>query len=115
MSEIKKAYAISDAKIGFVSLVDKAANKTQFLIKKAENGSADFLSNGSILKCDAENHYITGIVYELMTVEISDNEDVWQAVEKGELTGFSMGGVGKYSEVDDFHIEILCFRKFKNR
>ncbi len=167
MSEIKKAFAISDAKIGFVSLVDKAANKTQFLIKKAENGSADFLSNGSILKCDAENHYITGIVYEpmtedahgnymtedeirkaaywftkngnqidiqhefqpiegatvveswiekadceiegqpikkgtwLMTVEISDNEDVWQAVEKGELTGFSMGGVGKYSEVDD--------------
>lgn len=181
MSEIKKAFAISDAKIGFVSLVDKVANKTQFLIKKAENGSADFLSNGSILKCDAENHYITGIVYEpmtedahgnymtedeirkaaywftkngnqidiqhefqpiegatvveswiekadceiegqpikkgtwLMTVEISDNEDVWQAVEKGELTGFSMGGVGKYSEVDDFYIEILCFRKVKNR
>lgn len=33
----------------------------------------------------------------LMTVEITDPE-VWSAVEKGEITGFSMGGVGVYSE-----------------
>ena len=32
MSKIEKAYAITDAKISFVSLVDKAANKKQFLI-----------------------------------------------------------------------------------
>jgi len=31
MSKIEKAYAITDAKISFVSLVDKAANKKQFL------------------------------------------------------------------------------------
>jgi len=30
-----------------------------------------------------------------MTVEISD-PDIWDKVEKGELTGFSMGGKGKY-------------------
>ena len=36
MSKIEKAYAITDAKISFVSLVDKAANKKQFLITKAE-------------------------------------------------------------------------------
>ena len=35
MSKIEKAYAITDAKISFVSLVDKAANKKQFLITKA--------------------------------------------------------------------------------
>lgn len=35
----------------------------------------------------------------LMTVEITDPE-VWSAVEKGELTGFSMGGTGVYSEND---------------
>ena len=35
----------------------------------------------------------------LMTVEITDPE-VWSAVEKGELTGFSMGGTGIYSEND---------------
>lgn len=35
----------------------------------------------------------------LMTVEITD-EDVWKAIEKGEITGFSMGGVGNYSAVD---------------
>ena len=35
----------------------------------------------------------------LMTVEITD-PDVWAAVEKGEITGFSMGGTGIYSEDD---------------
>ncbi|MFR7907910.1 MAG: XkdF-like putative serine protease domain-containing protein [Oscillospiraceae bacterium] len=35
----------------------------------------------------------------LMTVEITDS-DVWAAVEKGEITGFSMGGTGIYSEDD---------------
>lgn len=35
----------------------------------------------------------------LMTVEITD-PDVWSAVEKGEITGFSMGGRGVYSESD---------------
>ncbi len=34
-----------------------------------------------------------------MTVEITD-PDVWAAVEKGEITGFSMGGTGIYSEDD---------------
>lgn len=41
----------------------------------------------------------------LMTVEITDPE-VWSAVEKGEITGFSMGGVGVYSE-DDVDLESL--------
>lgn len=35
----------------------------------------------------------------LMTVEISD-QGVWSAVEKGEITGFSMGGQGVCSEED---------------
>lgn len=35
----------------------------------------------------------------LITVEITD-PDVWAAVEKGEITGFSMGGTGIYSEDD---------------
>lgn len=163
--KIEKAIAISDAKIQFVSLVDKAANKRQFLITKAENGSAQFSSVGKILKADSDSHYITGIVYEplvedahgnfmtedeirksaywfakngdkvdlqhnfeqadgvsvvenyiapsdmtiadqkitkgtwLMTVEVN-NDEIWDKVQKGEVTGFSMGGVGKYSEED---------------
>lgn len=36
MPRIAKAYAITDAKISFVSLVNKAANKKQFLITKSE-------------------------------------------------------------------------------
>lgn len=162
---IEKAYAITDAKISFVSLVDKAANKKQFLITKAEAGSASFASYGRIVNADAESHYVTGIVYEpmtedahgnymteeeitkaaywfakngnqldiqhsfeplenaavvesyvtkcdmelggeaikkgtwLMTVEINDPA-VFEAIEKGEITGFSMGGVGKYSTED---------------
>ena len=31
---LKKAYEITDAKIQFVSLVDEAANRRQFLLKK---------------------------------------------------------------------------------
>ena len=165
MPQIAKAYAISDAKISFVSLVDKAANKKQFLITKSENGTASFSSFGRILKADADSHFVTGIVYEpmvedtqgnymteeeitkaahwfakngnnvdiqhcfqkcegadvvesyvakcdmeiegqsirkgtwLMTMEITDS-DVWNAIQKGDITGFSMGGAGVYSEED---------------
>ncbi len=165
MKGINKAYAISDAKISFVSLVDKAANKKQFLITKQEDGKANFTTYGRIIKADQTQHYITGIVYEpmvedahgnymteeeitkaahwfakngdkvdlqhsfegldnvsvvetfvaksdmeiegekiakgtwVMTVEVPEG-DIWKAVEKGEVTGFSMGGVGIYSEED---------------
>lgn len=162
---LRKAYEITDAKIQFVSLVDKAANKRQFLLKKEDGGKATFTTYGRIVKTDAENHYVTGIVYEpmaedsqgnfmteaeitkaaywfakngdkvdlqhsfepldganvvenwiakadfeidgekirkgtwLMTVEVTD-ADVWAGIEKGDITGFSMGGLGNYSEED---------------
>ncbi|MBQ8331124.1 MAG: hypothetical protein IJX94_01325 [Clostridia bacterium] len=171
MKNVQKSYAITDAKISFVSLVDKAANKRQFLITKAEDGQAQFATYGRILKTDAEHHFVTGVVYEpmtedahgnhmseeeitkaaywfakngdgvdlqhsfetlekaavveswvakadfelggetvkkgswLMTVEITD-EAVWDAVQKGELTGFSMGGVGLYSTEDEDLTEV---------
>ena len=168
MSIIKKAYAISDAKIQFVSLVGKAANKRKFVIAKSETepDKAQFTSEGRIIKADEASHYVTGVVYEpmtadtdnnymtegeiikaahwfmknagnvdlqhdftklegasvveswitkadceiegqpikkgtwMMTVEVTDNE-VWEKVQKGDVTGFSMGGVGTYSETDD--------------
>ena len=62
--KIEKAYAISNARISFVSLVDKAANKHKFLLTKAENGAANFISTGRIVKTDSDSHYVTGIVYE---------------------------------------------------
>lgn len=163
--KVKKAYEITDAKIQFVSLVDKAANLKRFLITKAQDGQASFSTYGRIIAKDAEHHFVTGIVYEpmaedahgnymteeeitkaayyfaksgakvdlqhsfeplngaevveswiakadfsidgvpvtkgtwLMTVELSD-DSLWAAIEKGEITGFSMGGVGNYSEED---------------
>ncbi len=167
MRTVQKAYAITDAKISFVSLVDKAANKRKFLITKAENGEASFVTYGRIIKADTASHFVTGIVYEpmvedsqgnymteeeivkaflwytkngdkvdiqhsfeplaksavevvenwiakadfelngetikkgtwLMTVEVTD-PNVWDKIQKGEITGFSMGGVGHYSEED---------------
>ncbi|MDR2558885.1 MAG: XkdF-like putative serine protease domain-containing protein [Oscillospiraceae bacterium] len=164
-AHIRKAIEISDAKIQFVSLVDSAANKRQFLVQKAEDGKAQFSSVGKILMSDDTTHFITGIVYApltedthgnfmteeeikkaahwfakngdkvdlqhsfeqvagvtvvetyvapcdmeiggqsvvkgswLMTVEV-DNTEVWAKVQKGEITGFSMGGVGTYSEAE---------------
>lgn len=162
---LRKAYEITNAKISFVSLVDKAANKRTFLMKKADDGKATFTTYGRIVKADTESHFVTGIVYEpmeedthgnymtedeilkaahwfmkngnkvdlqhsfepldsayvveswvakadfdiegeaikkgswLMTMEIAD-ADVWDGIEKGEITGFSMGGLGDYSEED---------------
>ena len=165
MVNIEKAYEITDAKITFVSLVDRAANKKTFLLKKEDGGKASFTTFGRIVKKDAQSHYVTGIVYEpltedthgnymteaeiekaahwfakngnqvdlqhsfeplsgaavveswiakadfeiegqtikkgtwLMTVEVTD-ESVWAGIEKGAITGFSMGGIGTYSEKD---------------
>lgn len=165
MQKIAKAYEMTNAKITFVSLVNKAANKKQFLITKAKDGYASFQTYGRILKADPEAHYVTGIVYEpmtedtqgnfmtedeitkaahwfakngnnvdlqhsfeplegasvvessvakcdyelngemikkgtwVMTVEVTDPE-IFDAIEKGELTGFSMGGMGRYSTED---------------
>lgn len=165
MNNVQKAIAISDAKISFVSLVNKAANKRSFLITKAEDGEAQFSTYGRIVKTDTDHHFVTGIVYEpmtedahgnymteeeitkaaywyaknngsvdlqhsfqtlekadvveswvakadfelggetvkkgtwLMTVEVTD-EEVWDAIQKEEITGFSMGGVGKYDTED---------------
>ena len=166
MPKIAKAYAMSNVKPIFVSLVDKAANQRQFLITKSEDGTASFQTFGRILKADGEAHFVTGVVYEpmvedsqgnfmtadeivkaqrwfaknansvdlqhnfenlesasvvenwiakcdcqingqdvkegtwLMTVEVSDPA-IYAAIEKGEITGFSMGGTGVYSTVDE--------------
>lgn len=165
METVEKATAIRNARIQFVSLVDKAANLRTFLLKKEKGGKATFSTFGRIVKTDSENHYVTGVVYEpmtedsqgdymeeaeivkaayyfakngnkidiqhsfepfggatvvenwvakadfkigdeeirkgtwLLTVEVTDT-DVWDKIEKGEITGFSMGGVGEYSEED---------------
>jgi hypothetical protein len=165
MPKITKAYAITDAKISFVSLVDKAANRKKFLITKSGDGAANFATFGRIIKADTDSHFVTGIVYEpmvedtdgnymteeeitkaaywfakngnkvdlqhcfrkcegaavvesyvakcdmeiegqkikkgtwLMTMEISD-DSVWDSIQKGDITGFSMGGMGVYSEED---------------
>ena len=165
MRKVERAYEITDAKIQFVSLVDRAANKRPFLLKKADDGKAAFTTYGRIVKADADSHYVTGIVYEpmeedshgnfmteeeilkaaywfakngdkidlqhsfepldgavvvenwiakadfeidgeavkkgtwLMTVEVTD-ESTWEDIEKGNITGFSLGGLGNYSEED---------------
>lgn len=70
---IKKAFEITDARIQFVSLVNKTANKKQFLIMKAEKGQANFSTCGRIVKIDEANHYITGIVYEPMAEDAHGN------------------------------------------
>ena len=178
MNNIEKAIEIRNARIRFVSLVDKAANLQSFLVTKNKDGEASFTTCGQIVKADADNHYVTGIVYEpmvkdsqgnfmtedeivkaarwyakngnmvdvqhsfsplssasvveswvakadfslgdkavkkgtwLMTVEISDDK-IWNRIEKGEITGFSMGGVGEYA-TEDVDIDIDNLEKSFN-
>ena len=44
MNNIEKAIEIRDARIRFVSLVDKAANLQSFLVTKNKDGEASFKS-----------------------------------------------------------------------
>lgn len=73
VNQICKAIAISDAKISFVSLVDKAANKKKFLITKAKDGETSFTTLGQIVKTNAQSHILTGIVYEPMVEDAHGN------------------------------------------
>ena len=73
MPKIAKAYAMSNVKPIFVSLVDKAANQRQFLITKSEDGTATFQTFGRILKADGEAHYVTVVVYEPMVEDSQGN------------------------------------------
>ena len=82
MSKLKKSYELTDVKITFVSLVDKAANKKPFLLTKQEDGKAGFQSNGRIIKVDGDSHFITGIVYEPMVADAHDNFMTEAEIEK---------------------------------
>lgn len=53
---VTKAKEITDARISFVSLVDKAANRRPFLIVKNEDGKATFTTYGKIIKADSDSH-----------------------------------------------------------
>ncbi len=102
MPRIAKAYAITDAKISFVSLVNKAANKKQFLITKSENGAANFATFGRILKADADSHFVTGIVYEPMVEDTQGNYMTEEEITKAAYW-FAKNG----NQVDLQH----CFEK----
>ncbi|MGH0053202.1 MAG: XkdF-like putative serine protease domain-containing protein, partial [Sphaerochaetaceae bacterium] len=161
--DVNKAIEITDASISYVSLVDKAANKRQFLFAKDKDGGIEgFTISSKLFKADDGSHTVIGIVYEpgvedahgnfmkaaeikkaaddfaengegidmqhngvvieegitivkswvteeeqelygevikagtwLMQLDITD-EDLWGKIEKGEITGFSMGGSGTY-------------------
>ena len=161
---VDRAIELTDAKISFVSLVDAAANKRDFLITKAKDGQAEVKITGRLIRSSAEKHFVTGVVYEpleedthgtfmtaeeiekaaywfmkngsrnndiqhsfepdkdcsvveswiaradtvigeetvkkgtwLMTVEV-DSPEIWEAIENGDITGLSMGGLATYSE-----------------
>lgn len=168
IQDIKKAYEITDARISFISLVEKGANKREFIIVKNQN-ERSFTTDGKILDIDSDSHFVTGVVYEpmeedahgnymtkeeiqkacywfakngnnvdlehnenkidscfvvenwvcksncvingqavkegswVMTVEVNDYE-LFEKIKNGQINGFSMGGVGKYSK-DDTIIE----------
>jgi hypothetical protein len=157
---------IVNAKISFVSLVDKAANKKNFaIIKAAENVQPTFQKQMPIIKTDEAKKIVTGVVYEpdvldsheefmtedeiekaahlflkefrnvdkqhdftsgygevveswiaksemklgeqevkkgtwLMSVHVTD-DDTWEGIQKSEITGFSMGGVGERVEHEE--------------
>jgi Putative phage serine protease XkdF len=159
-------YALKDAKITHISLVDKGANGKPFAIIK-EEGKESLQKDIRIAKTDKAKQIVYGVVYEpdvedahgdTMTaeeiekaahgfmerqntynidkqhdldadkgyvvesyiapvdMELGDQEikkgswvagvkvtdtDTWGQIEKGEITGFSMWGVGKREKIED--------------
>lgn len=89
---VEKAYEIKDARIKFVSLVDKAANLKKFLITKAESGKAEFTTCGRIVKADSDNHFVTGIVYEPMTEDAHGNYMTEEEITKAAYYFAKNGG-----------------------
>ena len=105
--KVAKAYAINDARIMFVSLVGKAANKHQFLITKSEDGKADFQTYGRILKADAGSHFVTGIVYEPM---VEDTDGNYMTEEEITLT-YACWGLAEKGEIEAKDKQIEAFEK----
>lgn len=159
-------YALKDATITHISLVDKGANGRQFAIIK-EEGKESLQKDIRIAKADKAKQIVYGVVYEpdvedahgdSMTAEeiekaahgfmerqntynidkqhdldadkgyvvesyiapvdmtLGDQEikkgswvagvkvtdaDTWEQIEKGEITGFSMWGVGKREKIEE--------------
>lgn len=159
-------YALKDARITHISLVDKGANGKPFAIIK-EEGKESLQKDIRIAKADKAKQIVYGLVYEpdvedahgdTMTaeeiekaahgfmerqntynidkqhdldadkgyvvesyiapvdMELGDQEikkgswvagvkvtdaDTWTAIEKGEITGFSMWGVGKREKIEE--------------
>ena len=79
---VNKAREIKNAKISFVSLVDKAANKREFLITMAQDGKADWEAVGRIIKADGNTHHVTGVVYEPMTEDTQGDFMSAESIEK---------------------------------
>ncbi|KMZ42518.1 MULTISPECIES: XkdF-like putative serine protease domain-containing protein [Bacillales] len=158
-------YALKDAKITHISLVDKGANGRPFAIIK-EEGKEPLQKDIRIAKADKAKQIVYGVVYEPDTedahedqmteeeiekaahgfmerqntynidkqhdldvdkgyvvesyitpvdMELGDQEikkgswvagvkvtdaDTWEQIEKGEITGFSMWGVGKREKIE---------------
>lgn len=87
MSIIKKSIEIYDAKISFVSLVDRPANRRSFLLTKSEDkpDDATFEVNGRFISKESnsdEAHYVTGVAYEPMVADTDDNFMTAEEIEK---------------------------------
>ncbi|MCD7757513.1 MAG: XkdF-like putative serine protease domain-containing protein [Clostridiales bacterium] len=99
MDTIKKSIEIYDAKISFVSLVDRPANRRAFLLTKSEDnpGMMSFSGVGRFLEKDVnheavsyidggqteyEQHYVTGVAYEPNVADTDDNFMTEGEIEK---------------------------------
>ncbi|MCD8007683.1 MAG: XkdF-like putative serine protease domain-containing protein [Clostridiales bacterium] len=84
MDTIRKSIEIYDAKISFVSLVDRPANRRAFLLTKSEDnpGMMSFSGTGRLLEKAAEQHYVTGVAYEPNVADTDDNFMTEAEIEK---------------------------------
>ncbi len=81
---IRKAIEMSDAKISFVSLVDRPANKRKFLIIKQERKDGTMAKNENVIteeECDQLIDAIADRVIEKLAGD-SDDSSIKKAAQK---------------------------------
>lgn len=120
MNPVRKSIEIYDAKISFISLVDRPANRRSFLLTKSEDKPDDLEFSGVCKIIDAvtesvmyvaepdavDIHFVTGVAYEPMVADTDDNYMTAEEIQK--MAHWFLKNGRMVDEQHDFEQNLNC-------